>query len=195
MDQFIDSFAAQTLKAMGHIDRESIAVMVDSLTAVKGRGGLLFIVGSVVGADHASHAVSDFRKIVDLDAYAPTDNVSELTAWINDGWESSFASWLRTSRFRSEDALLVPSVGGGNVATRISANLVRCIEVAREVGSPVFGIVGRDGGYAKAVADACAVLAVVDPALVGHAAGHRGPSGRPGGAPQAEECGDQRDEL
>jgi D-sedoheptulose 7-phosphate isomerase len=167
MDQFIDSFVAQTLEAIGRIDREAIAAMVDGLTAVKRRGGRLFIVGSGGGAGHASHAVNDFRKIVDLEAYAPTDNVSELTARINDdGWESSYASWLRTSRFRRDDALLVLSVGGGNVAKRVSVNLVRCIEVAREVGAAVFGIVGRDGGYTKVMADACVVIPVVDPELV-----------------------------
>jgi D-sedoheptulose 7-phosphate isomerase len=167
MDHFIDSFVAQTLEAIGRIDREAIAAMVDGLTVVKRRGGRLFIVGSGGGAGHASHAVNDFRKIVDLEAYSPTDNVSELTARINDdGWESSYANWLRTSRFRSDDALLVLSVGGGNLAKRISINLVRCIEVAREVGAAVFGIVGRDGGYTKAVADACVVIPVVDPELV-----------------------------
>lgn len=167
MDQFVDRFIVQTLEIIGKIDREAVAAMADGLAAVKRRGGRLFIVGSGGGAGHASHAVNDFRKIVDIEAYAPTDNVSELTARINDdGWDSSYANWLRVSRFRREDALLVLSVGGGNVAKGVSVNLVRCIDLAREVGAAVFGIVGRDGGYTKAVADACVVIPVVDPELV-----------------------------
>jgi D-sedoheptulose 7-phosphate isomerase len=167
MDQFIDSFVAQTLAIVDRLDREAIAAMVDGLAAVKRRGGRLFIVGSGGGAGHASHAVNDFRKIVDIEAYTPTDNVSELTARINDdGWDSSYANWLRASRFRSDDALLVLSVGGGNVAKAVSVNLVRCIDLAREVGAAVFGIVGRDGGYTKAVADACVVIPVVDAELI-----------------------------
>src|SRR6202011_1385390 len=113
MDQFIERFVAQTVEILGRFDREAIAAMVDGLAAVKRRGGRLFIVGSGGGAGHASHAVNDFRKIVDIEAYAPTDNVSELTARINDdGWDSSYSNWLRASRFRSDDALLVLSVGG-----------------------------------------------------------------------------------
>jgi len=167
MDQFIDRFVAQTLEIVGRFDREAIAAMVDGLATVKRRGGRLFIVGSGGGAGHASHAVNDFRKIVDIEAYAPTDNVSELTARINDdGWDSSYANWLRASRFRRDDALLVLSVGGGNAEKGVSVNLVRCIDLAREVGAAVFGIVGRDGGYTKSVADACVVISVVDPELV-----------------------------
>jgi D-sedoheptulose 7-phosphate isomerase len=167
MDHFVDKFVAQTVEILGSFDRAAIAAVVDGLAAVKRRGGRLFIVGSGGGAGHASHAVNDFRKIVDIEAYAPTDNVSELTARINDdGWDSSYANWLRASRFRSDDALLVLSVGGGNVAKGVSINLVRCIELARDVGAAVFGIVGRDGGYTKTVADACVVIPVVDPELI-----------------------------
>lgn len=167
MDQFVDKFIAETLEIIGRLDRQAFCAIVDGLVAVKQSGGRLFIVGSGGGAGHASHAVNDFRKIVGIEAYTPTDNVSELTARINDdGWDTSYANWLRASRFRGQDALLVFSVGGGNVAKGVSVNLVRCIDLAREVGAAVFGIVGRDGGYTKAVADACVVIPVVDSELV-----------------------------
>jgi D-sedoheptulose 7-phosphate isomerase len=114
-------------------------------------------------AANASHAVNDFRKIVGIESYAPTDNVAELTARINDdGWDSSYASWLRASRISAKDALLVFSVGGGNEEKRISVNLIEAIRMGRRVGAKVLGIVGRDGGYTAAVADACVVIPTVN---------------------------------
>jgi D-sedoheptulose 7-phosphate isomerase len=122
----------------------------------------LFILGVGGSAGHASHAVNDFRKICGFEAYTPTDNVSELTARVNDeGWDTCFSEWLKGSRLRKGDGVLVFSVGGGNREKNVSVNLVRSLELAREVGASVFGIVGRDGGYTKQVADACVVIPVV----------------------------------
>ena len=141
--------------------------MAEGIAAVKARGGRLFIVGSGGGAGHASHAVNDFRKIVGLEAYSPSDNVSELTARVNDeGWDTSYSNWLKVSRFNGKDGLLVFSVGGGDLERAVSVNLVRCIQMAKDVGASVFGIVGRSGGYTKQVADACLVIPVVDGDLV-----------------------------
>ena len=127
------------------------------------RGGRLFILGVGGGAGHASHAVNDFRKIADIEAYAPTDNVSELTARINDdGWETVFVNWLKGSRLTSNDMILVFSVGGGDLARNVSPNLVRALEYAREIGALICGIVGRDGGYAAQVADVCVLIPVVN---------------------------------
>ena len=126
--------------------------------------GRLFILGVGGSAGHASHAVNDFRKICRFEAYTPTDNVSELTARINDeGWDSCFAEWLKGSRIDDRDAVLVFSVGGGNVEKNVSVNLVRAIDAARQAGAKVFGIVGKDGGYTKQVADECVVIPVVAP--------------------------------
>lgn len=166
-DDFVDKFLAQTIRIVGAFDRYSISAVATGLAAIKARGGRLFIVGSGGGAGHASHAVNDFRKIVALEAYTPTDNVSELTARINDeGWDTSYSNWLKASRLNAKDGLLVFSVGGGDVGKSVSVNLVRCIQLAKEVGATVFGIVGRDGGYTKEVADACVVIPVVDKDLV-----------------------------
>jgi D-sedoheptulose 7-phosphate isomerase len=122
-------------------------------------GGRLFILGVGGGAGHAAHAVNDFRKIACMESYAPTDNVSELTARTNDeGWETVFAQWLRTSRLNEKDCLLVFSVGGGNLEHNVSPNLVRALNLGREVGAKIVGIVGRDGGHTANVADACVVV-------------------------------------
>jgi len=132
------------------------------LARVRADGGRLFVLGVGGSAGHASHAVNDFRKLCGFEAYAPTDNVSELTARINDeGWETSFVEWLRGSRLRQGDGILVFSVGGGNREREISMNLVRAIEHAREVGARIFGIVGRDGGTTRALADACVIIPTV----------------------------------
>ena len=141
--------------------------MIDILVEVRSKGGRLFILGVGGGAGHASHAVNDFRKICGIEAYAPTDNVSELTARINDdGWHTAFANWLKGSRIRKNDAVLVFSVGGGNAEQNISANLVEALKLAKSVGARVIGVVGRDGGYTKKVADACVVVPVVNSASV-----------------------------
>jgi D-sedoheptulose 7-phosphate isomerase len=130
-------------------------------------GGRVFFLGVGGSAANASHAVNDFRKIANIESYAPTDNVSELTARINDdGWESSYARWLEVSRLRPGDAAFILSVGGGDATRRVSANLVEAIRFAREVGAKVYGIVGRDGGYTAEVADACVIIPTMNPETV-----------------------------
>jgi D-sedoheptulose 7-phosphate isomerase len=162
-DQFIDE-AAQILKA---VDRQAIERTADLLHQLRERGGRLFLVGVGGGAGHASHAVCDFRKIAQIEAYAPSDNVSELTARVNDdGWESCYANWLRGSKLNKLDMVFVFSVGGGDVQKNISANLVRALELAREKGATICGIVGRDGGYTAQVADACILIPVVNPSAI-----------------------------
>lgn len=154
-----DAFLDASAEVIRRIDRSAIDAVVDELIALRSRDGRLFIVGSGGGAGHASHAVCDFRKLGGFEAYAPSDNVAELTARINDdGWESSYAEWLRGSRICDRDLLLVFSVGGGDVEMKVSLNLVRCIDLARTVGARVCGIVGRDGGYTAQVADACVIV-------------------------------------
>jgi len=165
--EFVEKYLQQSIRLIERLDREAIDAMARGIAAVRARGGRLFIVGSGGGAGHASHAVNDFRKIVGIEAYTPTDNVSELTARINDdGWDTSYSNWLKASRINKADALLVFSVGGGDLEKSVSVNLVRCIQLAKEVGASVYGIVGRNGGYTKAMADACAVIPVVDAELV-----------------------------
>jgi D-sedoheptulose 7-phosphate isomerase len=133
--------------------------MAEGLASVRASGGRLFILGVGGSAGHASHAVNDFRKICNFEAYAPTDNVSELTARTNDdGWENTFADWLKVSRLSSKDAVLIFSVGGGNKEKNVSVNLVKAISLAKEVHAKVFGIVGKDGGFTKVSADACVVI-------------------------------------
>ncbi len=130
---------------------------------MRAAGGRLFILGVGGSAGHASHAVNDFRKICGFEAYAPTDNVSELTARTNDeGWETTFVEWLKTSRLSDKDGLLIFSVGGGNKEKNVSVNLVRAIDLAKERGAKIFGIVGRDGGHTKKMADACVLVPVID---------------------------------
>ena len=158
-----DSFAAAYLQEVGEIARSIDPAAVDDLAKaladVRGGQGRLFVLGVGGGAAHASHAVNDFRKLCGFEAYAPTDNVAELTARTNDeGWETSFDAWLRISRLSSRDAILVFSVGGGNRAHNVSVNLVRAIELAREVGARAFGVVGRADGATAELADACIVV-------------------------------------
>jgi D-sedoheptulose 7-phosphate isomerase len=149
------------------IDQQSVEKIIDILFEVREGGGRLFILGVGGGAGHAGHAVNDFRKICGIEAYAPTDNVSELTARINDdGWETAFANWLRGSRIRRGDAVLVFSVGGGNIEKNISANIVESLKLAKSVGARIVGVVGRDGGYTRQVADACVVVPTVNPVTV-----------------------------
>jgi D-sedoheptulose 7-phosphate isomerase len=145
------------------IDADAVEAVVDVLHDVRERGGRLFFLGVGGSAANCSHAVNDFRKIAGFEAYAPTDNVSELTARTNDeGWASVFVEWLRGSRLRREDALFVFSVGGGNLEKNISPNLVHALELAREVGARVVGVVGRDGGHTRRVADACVLVPTVN---------------------------------
>jgi D-sedoheptulose 7-phosphate isomerase len=151
----------------GMIDQDAIDHMIDILVDTRNRHGRLFILGVGGGAGHAGHAVNDFRKICGMEAYAPTDNVSELTARVNDeGWNTVFAQWLRGSRIRAEDTILVFSVGGGNAEKNISMNIVQALKLGKSVGARVIGVVGRDGGYTREVADACVVVPTVNPATV-----------------------------
>ncbi len=161
------SYARQHLdeskRVIDELDAESIERVVDILHAVRERHGRLFFLGVGGSAANCSHAVNDFRKICGFEAYAPTDNVSELTARTNDeGWATVFVEWLRTSRLDKDDTLFIFSVGGGNVDKNISPNLVHALTLAKEVGASVVGVVGRDGGYTKQVADACVLIPTVN---------------------------------
>ena len=163
------SYSTQHLQETSEIIRNLHPAEIDNLAAsmadVRKRGGRLFILGVGGSAANASHAVNDFRKICGFEAYAPTDNVSELTARTNDeGWASVFVEWLKGSRLESRDALLIFSVGGGNLEKNVSPNLVSALKLAKERGTSVFGIVGRDGGYTKQVADIAIVIPTVNPA-------------------------------
>ena len=157
----------EAISILGQINPDTMEKMVDLLAATRERGGRLFILGVGGSAANASHAVNDFRKICGFEAYAPTDNVSELTARTNDeGWSTVFAEWLRGSRLRKEDALLVLSVGGGSLEKNVSPNLVEALKLAKERGATVLGIVGKDGGYTAKVADACCIVPTVNPATI-----------------------------
>ncbi|MCU1459789.1 MAG: sugar isomerase family protein [Actinomycetia bacterium] len=159
MTSFSDQYLQETLSIVGALDADSIERVALGLAAVRTRNGRLFILGVGGSAGHASHAVNDFRKICGVEAYAPTDNVSELTARTNDeGWDTTFDRWLQVSRLGPADALLVFSVGGGNLEQHISANIVAALQYAAQQGASSFGIVGRDGGFTGQVADACVVI-------------------------------------
>ena len=159
---FSRDFLGESIEILRRIDSDAIDRMANELAAVREGGGRLFIIGVGGSAGHASHAVNDFRKICGFEAYTPTDNVSELTARVNDdGWESCFSEWLKGSRIGAADALLVFSVGGGNVEKNVSVNLVRAIDEARARGARVFGIVGKDGGYTRKASQTCVVIPVV----------------------------------
>jgi D-sedoheptulose 7-phosphate isomerase len=162
MTSFSRSFLDESIEVIRRIDADLVDRVATGLGAVRDSGGRLFILGVGGSAGHASHAVNDFRKICRFEAYTPTDNVSELTARVNDeGWDSCFSEWLKGSRIKSTDAVLVFSVGGGNVEKNVSVNLVRAIDEARNAGAKVFGIVGKDGGYTNQVADACVLIPVI----------------------------------
>jgi D-sedoheptulose 7-phosphate isomerase len=164
---FVAQYLAEASQVAARIDHEAVTRLVDLLAEARAGGGRLFVLGVGGSAGNASHAVNDFRKIAGFEAYAPTDNVSELTARINDdGWETSFANWLKASRLTSRDCLLVFSVGGGDVARKVSMNLVRALELAKEVGARIGAIVGRDGGFTATVADACVLIPTVSPERV-----------------------------
>ncbi|MBV8099765.1 MAG: SIS domain-containing protein [Verrucomicrobia bacterium] len=165
------TYSAQHLSETGQIvnqlEAATLEKMAELLLQVRERGGRLFFLGVGGSAANASHAVNDFRKIAGFECYAPTDNVSELTARTNDeGWSSVFVEWLRGSRLRRQDAVFVFSVGGGNLEKNISPNLVSALQYAKEVGSAILGVVGRDGGYTAKVADMCCVVPTVNPANV-----------------------------
>jgi D-sedoheptulose 7-phosphate isomerase len=156
---FADTYLDETARILERLDRGALERMAEQLAATRDSGGRLFVLGVGGSAAHASHAVNDFRKLCELEAYAPTDNVSELSARTNDdGWETVFAAWLAGSRLGAGDALLVFSVGGGDAEQNVSVNLVRALEHAQEVGASIYGIVGRDGGFTASVADQCIVI-------------------------------------
>jgi D-sedoheptulose 7-phosphate isomerase len=149
------------------IDHSQIEKMIDILLETRANGGRLFFLGVGGGAGNATHAVNDFRKIADIESYAPTDNVSELTARVNDdGWESSFSAWLRGSRLRKGDAVFVFSVGGGSQEKNVSMNIVRALELARSRSAAILGVVGRDGGYTAKVANAVVIIPTLSPDTV-----------------------------
>lgn len=164
---YAEEYLAEAARIAGRLDAAAIERLVGLLAAVRERGGRLFILGVGGSAANASHAVNDFRKLAGIEAYAPTDNVAELTARVNDeGWDTVFAAWLQTSRLSARDAVLVLSVGGGDLERNVSPNLVHALRHAREVGAPIGGIVGRDGGYTARVAEACVVVPTLNPARV-----------------------------
>jgi D-sedoheptulose 7-phosphate isomerase len=160
-------FLSEARQIIDALDADAIERMAELLGQTRDHGGRLFILGVGGSAGNAGHAVNDFRKIVGIEAYAPTDNVSELTARTNDeGWATVFAAWLKVSRLRAEDIVLVLSVGGGSLEKDVSPNLVRAMEFAQSVGTPVIGIVGKDGGYTARVAKACVIVPTVNPAHI-----------------------------
>ncbi len=162
-DQHIDEYFQQVKTIVDQIDKQQIAALVQALVELRNGGGRLFLLGVGGSAGNASHAVNDFRKLCALEAYAPTDNVSELSARINDeGWDGALAAWLKVSRLSSKDALLIFSVGGGNLAKKVSVNLIQAIDLARERQAKVFGVVGRDGGHTKMAGDVVVVIPPVD---------------------------------
>jgi len=163
----IAGYVNEAIAILQGIDQSAIQRTLELLLEVRAREGRLFLLGVGGGAGHASHAVNDFRKIAGIEAYTPTDNVSELTARVNDeGWDTAYAQWLRGSRLRSNDLVFIFSVGGGDADRNISGNLVKAMQYAKEVGARVCGVVGRDGGYTAKVADACVLVPTVNPNTV-----------------------------
>ena len=159
---FVAQFLAEAAQVAARIDHAAVTSLVDLLADTRDGGGRLFVLGVGGSAGNASHAVNDFRKISGFEAYAPTDNVSELTARINDeGWDTAFANWLKVSRLGPRDCVLVFSVGGGDLVRKVSINLVRALEHAKTVGARIGAIVGRDGGFTATVADACVIIPTV----------------------------------
>jgi D-sedoheptulose 7-phosphate isomerase len=163
MREYIDMYLAEAAKIANSLDKAAIEKAATILLDTRTNGGRLFILGVGGGAGNAGHAVNDFRKIAGIESYAPTDNVSELTARVNDdGWDTVFVNWLKGSRLGAKDCVFVFSVGGGNAEKNISANLVHALTYARETGSKIIGIVGRDGGYTAKTADACVLIPTVN---------------------------------
>jgi D-sedoheptulose 7-phosphate isomerase len=164
---YVDLYLEEVKKVVDGINKQDIEKMIDTILDIRKNGGRLFFLGVGGSAGSATHAVNDFRKIAGIESYAPTDNVSELTARTNDnGWESVFSDWLKGSKLKSSDGLFIFSVGGGNLEKNISANIVSALKLAKSVGAKILGIVGRDGGYTKQVADACLVIPTVNPETV-----------------------------
>ena len=164
---FSTKFLEECSELIKQINSEDIEKMADLLASVRNNEGRLFIIGSGGGAGHASHAVCDFRKLCNFEAYAPYDNVSELTARVNDeGWDVTIINWLKVSKFNEKDCVFVFSVGGGNEEKNISTNLVQVVRYAKEINAKVVGIVGKDGGYTKKAGDAVVVLPTINSAHI-----------------------------
>ncbi len=164
---FSQQFLSEACEVARRIDTDAVERLAAELAALRSRGGRLFIIGVGGSAGNATHAVNDFRKLVGIETYAPTDNVSELTARANDeGWETIFAAWLQVSRLRSDDAVLVFSVGGGDLERNVSPNIVRALQYAKSIGTTILGIVGRNGGYTATVADAVVIIPIVNEAHI-----------------------------
>jgi D-sedoheptulose 7-phosphate isomerase len=162
--EYIKQHLAEVKEVLSQLNISEIEKVVQLLVSLRQRGGRLFFLGIGGSAANASHAVNDFRKISGIETYAPTDNVSELTARANDGgWESIFSEWLKVSRLNSKDMIFIFSVGGGDLEHNVSPNLVRALQYAKEVGCTTAGVVGRDGGFTAKVADACIIIPVVNP--------------------------------
>ena len=160
---YVDDYLAEVKDVASLLNRAAIEKAIDILIDIREKKGRLFFLGVGGGAGNASHAVNDFRKIAGIESYSPTDNVSELTARINDdGWETSFAAWLKGSNINEKDGVFVLSVGGGNREKNVSVNLVKALEYTRQVGARILSIVGRDGGYTAKVADVCITIPVVN---------------------------------
>ena len=171
MGTYTSRYLQEVAEIAKRIDQAQVKRIIDVLIETRNNKGRLFILGVGGGAGNATHAVNDFRKIANIESYAPTDNVSELTARVNDdGWDTSYSRWLQGSHLRKGDALMVFSVGGGNLEKNISANIVKALELAQEVGAKVTGIVGRDGGYTAKVGDAVVVIPTIsDDTVTPHA--------------------------
>jgi len=164
---YISQYLNETVEVLRKIDQTAIEQTLGLLIEARRAGGRIFFLGVGGGAGHASHAVNDFRKIAGIECYTPTDNVSELTARINDdGWDTSFRNWLRGCRLRQQDIVFVFSVGGGDLERNISANIVRALQYVKDVGARICGVVGRDGGFTARVADACIIVPVVNPETI-----------------------------
>ena len=164
---YIDKYLSEVTEITSKIDRTQIEKMVEIILKVRKNNGRLFMLGVGGSAGNASHAVNDFRKIAGIESYAPTDNVSELTARVNDdGWDTSFVNWLKGSRLNSTDCLFIFSVGGGNAEKNISVNIINALKYGKEKKASIIGIVGKDGGYTAQAADACVIIPTVNPETV-----------------------------
>ena len=164
MTTYTEKHLREAIEVIQKLDVSAIERMASMLSDLRDRSGRLFFLGVGGSAGNCSHAVNDFRKIVGIESYAPTDNVSELTARTNDeGWASVFVEWLKVSQLKPSDMLFIFSVGGGNMEKNISANLVEALKYAKEIGAKIVGVVGRDGGYTARVADACVMIPTVNP--------------------------------
>lgn len=167
MENFSSKFLNETSKIANMLDDKILENMAQELSDLRDRNGRLFFIGSGGGAGHSSHAVCDFRKLANIECYSPSDNVSELTARINDdGWDTAYSNWLKVSNFNSDDSLFVFSVGGGSNEKNISVNLVNCVSLANKLGSSVLGVVGRDGGYTKQSSELVMVVPTIDESLI-----------------------------